>query len=84
MQELYSPQNRAALIKLVNTRMPFGRYKDRLLIDLPEPYVLWFSHQGFPKGELGRMFQILLEIKINGLEPMLRQLIDGETTKKNG
>ncbi len=56
------------LIKLSKARMPFGRYKNLLLIDLPEPYVVWFSQKGFPKGELGDMLGLLYEIKANGLE----------------
>jgi len=61
-------QNREYLLKLSKTRMPFGRYAKRLLIDLPEPYVVWFARKGFPKGELGEMLQLVHEIKINGLE----------------
>jgi uncharacterized protein (DUF3820 family) len=61
-------ENRAFLEKLLKTRMPFGKFKGRFLIDLPEPYVVWFARQGFPKGELGKMLQIVHEIKINGLE----------------
>jgi len=60
--------NREYLLKLSKTRMPFGRYAKRLLIDLPEPYVVWFARKGFPKGELGEMLQLVHEIKINGLE----------------
>lgn len=56
------------LLKLVRTRMPFGRYKDRRIIDLPEPYVVWFAQQGFPKGQLGEMLRMIYEIKLNGLE----------------
>ncbi len=59
------------LLKLSKTRMPFGKYKDRLLIDLPEPYVVWFSRQGFPKGQLGEMLRMVYEIKVNGLEYLL-------------
>jgi len=62
------------LLKLLNTRMPFGKYKDRLLIDLPEPYVVWFSKKGFPKGQLGEMMKILYEIKLNGLEYLFEPL----------
>ena len=54
--------------------MPFGKYKGQLLIDLPEPYVVWFSKQGFPKGELGVMLAMLFEIKLNGLEYLLKPL----------
>lgn len=56
------------LIKLSKARMPFGKYKDLLLIDLPEPYVIWFSQNGFPEGELGEMMGVIYEIKVNGLE----------------
>ena len=55
-------------------RMPFGKYKGLLLIDLPEPYVIWFEKRGFPKGELGRMLELVREIKLNGLEHLLRPL----------
>ncbi len=48
--------------------MPFGKYRGRLLIDLPEPYVVWFARQGFPEGKLGRMLRTVYEIKVNGLE----------------
>ena len=64
------------LIKLANTRMPFGKYKDQRLVDLPEPYVVWFSRKGFPKGELGDMLRMVYEIKTNGLECLLKPLRD--------
>ncbi len=56
------------LIKLANLKMPFGKYKGWVLVDLPEPYVIWFHYQGFPNGELGRLLAQLYEIKVNGLE----------------
>lgn len=56
------------LIELAEARMPFGKYSGRLLIDLPEPYVVWFAGQGFPEGKLGQMLQTVYEIKVNGLE----------------
>jgi uncharacterized protein (DUF3820 family) len=62
------------LLKIAETRMPFGKYKGRFLIDLPEPYVLWFAKNGFPKGELGRMLSILYEVKVNGLEYLFKPL----------
>ena len=62
------------LLKLANYRMPFGKYETRLLIDLPEPYVIWFANKGFPEGELGRMLSIVHEIKINGLEYLFEPL----------
>lgn len=59
------------LRRLVATRMPFGKYAGRRVVDLPEPYLLWFRGQGFPKGELGGMMALALEIKTNGLEHLL-------------
>ena len=56
------------LLKLARMRMPFGRYANRRLIDLPESYVVWFAGQGFPDGELGTMLRAVYEIKLNGLE----------------
>ena len=67
------PLQAEQLKKLVSYRMPFGKYKGQLLIDLPEPYVVWFSKQGFPKGELGTMLGIVYEIKLNGLEYLFKE-----------
>ena len=64
----------AVLVKLTKTRMPFGKYKGRLLIDLPKPYVIWFAKKGFPEGELGQMLKILYEVKVNGLEYLFKPL----------
>ena len=56
------------ILKLARARMPFGKYQGRLLIDLPESYVVWFAQKGFPQGPLGEMLQSVYEIKLNGLE----------------
>jgi uncharacterized protein len=64
------------LVKLANTKMPFGKYAGRYLIDLPEPYVVWFKQKGFPAGELGRRLEAVLELKTNGLEYLVRPLIN--------
>jgi len=55
-------------LALAATKMPFGKYKGTRLVELPEPYLVWFSRQGFPAGKLGRMLQVVYEIKLNGLE----------------
>lgn len=64
-----------ALVELANTKMPFGKYAGRYLVDLPETYVLWFKGQGYPKGKLGDQLRSIEEIKTNGLEALLRPLI---------
>ena len=64
----------AVLLELAKMRMPFGKYKGRLLIDLPEPYVVWFSQKGFPAGKLGDMLRTVYEIKVNGLEYLFKPL----------
>lgn len=62
------------LLKVANSTMPFGKYKGCRLIDLPEPYLLWFSGKGFPEGELGRLMALTLEIQINGLNALITPL----------
>jgi uncharacterized protein (DUF3820 family) len=59
------------LTELANARMPFGKYKDRYLTDLPGAYLVWFSTKGFPEGRLGQMLAAMHEIKTNGLEKLL-------------
>ena len=63
-----------ALLELAGTRMPFGKYKGRRLCDLPEPYLVWFHQKGFPKGKLGMQLSAMYEIKLNGLEYLLKPL----------
>ncbi|MGQ3015427.1 MAG: DUF3820 family protein [Flavobacteriales bacterium] len=62
------------LIQLVTMKMPFGKYKDTLLCDLPVSYLEWFSREGFPAGKLGMLLQTLFVIKTNGLDDLLRPL----------
>ncbi len=60
------------LLKLVSMTMPFGKYKDRLLADLPGHYLAWFAREGFPHGELGALLALMYELDHNAL----RQLLD--------
>ncbi len=62
------------LLKLVEVKMPFGKYQGRLIIDLPEEYLLWFAKKEFPSGELGILMRLALEIKIEGQEKLLDPL----------
>ena len=60
-------------IKLAKAKMPFGKFKDKLLIDLPEYYLVWYRNKGFPKGKLGEQMATIYEIKLNGLEDLIRK-----------
>ena len=62
------------LHKLVTTPMPFGKQKGTLIADLPGNYLAWFAREGFPKGEIGRLLALMLEIDHNGLGDLLRPL----------
>jgi len=62
------------LLSLVKTKMPFGKYKDVLLCDLPVAYLEWFNRKGFPKGKLGVQLQSMYEIQLNGLTNLLAPL----------
>ncbi|MCO4797883.1 MAG: DUF3820 family protein [Colwelliaceae bacterium] len=65
-----------SLITAVNQVMPFGKYAGRKLLQLPEPYLVWFHGKGFPEGKLGEQLALMYEIKLNGLEKMLEPLLD--------
>lgn len=67
---------RKQLIDLANMVMPFGKYKGRFLVDIPEPYYVWFNEKGFPKGKLGDQLRMMYEIKVNGLEHLIRPLVN--------
>jgi uncharacterized protein len=62
------------LKKLVTVTMPFGKYQGRLIADLPGAYLAWFARKGFPRGELGELLALMLEIDHNGLRRLLDPL----------
>ncbi|ORJ53662.1 hypothetical protein C2E25_08975 [Geothermobacter hydrogeniphilus] len=62
------------LLELAAARMPFGKHAGQRLLDLPEPYLVWFAGKGFPPGKLGTQLQAVYELKINGLEHLLDPL----------
>lgn len=64
----------AVLLELLQAKMPFGKYAGRPLSKVPEEYFLWFRERGFPPGKLGEQMEMMLEIKVAGLEPLLWQL----------
>jgi len=71
MQDIFPKEK---LLKLAHWEMPFGKYKNRVLIDLPEEYLFWFQKQGFPVGELGELMALALDLKIEGLDSVIKPL----------
>ena len=70
-----SGSNPHELEELANMRMPFGKYKGKFLIHIPEPYLIWYKNKGLPPGKLGRQLELIIEIKINGLESLIYPLM---------
>lgn len=68
-------QQHQQLVDAINQTMPFGKYAGRKLLELPEPYLVWFSQKGFPEGKLGQQLALMHEVKVNGLETMLQPLL---------
>jgi uncharacterized protein (DUF3820 family) len=66
--------NLETLPLLLEREMPFGKYKGRLLSDLPGHYLAWFSRQGWPKGELGALLALVYELDHNDLRHLLEPL----------
>jgi uncharacterized protein (DUF3820 family) len=67
-------QSKKFLLKLANTKMPYGKYEGRYMIDIPEYYIVWYRNKGFPKGQIGEMLATVYELKLNGLEQLVRNL----------
>jgi uncharacterized protein (DUF3820 family) len=61
------------LREAINQLMPYGKYKGRQLLDLPEPYLVWYHSKGFPPVKLGAQLALIYEVKLNGLEGMLQR-----------
>ena len=66
--------NPESLQLLVTRVMPYGKYKGRLLADLPGNYLNWFAREGFPQGELGKLLALMHELDHNGLSSLLDPL----------
>ncbi len=62
------------LIALAHAKMPFGKYQDRYLIELPEYYLIWYKNKGFPKGKLGLQMAAVYELRLQGVEEILRNI----------
>jgi hypothetical protein len=67
-------QDQQFLIDLSKMKMPFGKYKGRFLIDLPEHYIVWYRTKGFPNGKLGQQMNLVYELQLNGLEDLVREI----------
>jgi len=72
--KLTNPINCQMLNEMVRMKMPFGKYKDHILCDLPVSYLEWFNRKGFPQGKTGLLLSALYEIKLNGLEHLLKPI----------
>ena len=67
-------QDKQILIDLSKMKMPFGKYKGRYLIDLPEYYIVWYKNKGFPSGKLRKQLELVYELQLNGLEDIVREV----------
>lgn len=66
---------RKELVDLANARMPYGKYQGKLLVEIPENYLIWYQGKGFPTGKLGNQLAQMLSIKTNGLENLIYPLV---------
>lgn len=76
--------NPTELERLLTVEMPYGKYKGRVIADLPGHYLNWFAREGFPKGELGRLIALMHEIDHNGLDELLTPLRHRRPPKARG
>jgi uncharacterized protein (DUF3820 family) len=75
--------NSQALEKLVVMKMPFGKHAGRAIADLPGNYLAWFAREGFPKGELGELLELMHTLDHNGLRGLLAPIKDSHTAQKS-
>lgn len=75
MKDIVAAQLQADMVEAINQKMPFGKHVGKALLDLPEPYLVWFKQRGFPRGKLGRQMALVYEIRLNGLEKVFRPLL---------
>ncbi len=68
------------LNELISNRMPYGKYKGTPIYQIPEHYLVWMSQKGFPNGRLGMLLGTMYEIKLNGLEYLLKPLTKGQNS----
>ncbi len=62
------------LERLLSLEMPYGKFKGRVIADLPGHYLGWFAREGFPRGELGRLLALMYELDHNDLRALLEPL----------
>lgn len=68
--------NKTILIKIIETEMPFGKYKGLKIYQIPVSYLEWMrNNSGFPKSQLGMLLETMYVIKLNGLEFLLKPLL---------
>ncbi len=74
--------NNQDLLDAINQVMPYGKYKGRPLLHLPEPYLVWYHAKGFPQGKLGSQLALIYEVKRNGLEAMLEHFLKDNNSRQ--
>ena len=73
--------NREVLERLLTREMPFGKYKGRIIADLPGHYLAWCARQGFPSGEIGQLLALMHELDHNNLTGLLEPLRKAQAWK---
>lgn len=76
--------NQQQLIDAATQVMPFGKYRGFRLIDIPEPYLVWMNREGFADTKLGKQLALIYEIKLNGLEGMVKQAMNATRSNYRG